>query len=374
MNHPIRRLEVSNLIKKKSKMTVQIKFDNKTEDNYFHLTPTDKQNHILDRIRNLEQTFLRYAQLSYFQPLNYVSENSFYTYGCLTSMNGDVISKENAYFFNVYDNVPVFVKLNLDLVKSFCIYNGLVCMAKVKIYKDNKLQVEELITFSSFERSRTYMKELNLEGVILKGPIESNTLSKIMDKTFNFLIIFGPFIKNDSFDQFIELIENEVIAKNNQIKVVLVPSLKDVAFFNVLPQPPLNLNNDQIICVSNPSIIEINEKIQIALVNYDVFKELNDNCLVHPNKEINFDNLCYYILNQNSFVPVLPSKYPINYQSNLNIDKSINLFITSSDLPFEKSKIESCQCTFINISKDDQYLTIKGNQKIIDVDSVYINK
>lgn len=363
---------------------------------YFHLSNKDKLNYVRYRIKHMRPRFLDILNIKDFMPINFESENSFYTYGMIMSLTGEPLTQattngNNTVFLqNTEDGSIVPIKLNLDQLTEFSLYNGQIVAVKAKNAGNNELIVEKIVSLSAVDIN---LKTKMFSKIIVStGPFTQEKLDKLISFDSEFVILFGPFIINSesnefsSFDIFLDFLSMRV-RRNKYTKVVLVPSLQDDYFMKILPQPEItlksglslnddytktqpeiNLKSDRIIISSNPGYLYLNNNL-FSLVNYDSLTELSENEFVredyNSSKIIPFDRstndrLSYYLIFQGSFLPVFPSKYNVAYGQDFDMDIAPDFFITSSKISCFDTKVGPSVVLNIGDCADDYFILSTG--------------
>ncbi|CAH0519813.1 unnamed protein product [Peronospora belbahrii] len=166
----------------------------------------------------------------------------------------------------------------------------------------------------------------------------NDLLQIVLDQTVDVLILVGPFIDSmhpmfqdglvkydgmmlsfeDTFVFKVMTLLNNVLARDERIQIVIVPSLRDANHLYVYPQHPLNKKKaceafkdpeyaKRIHFMSNPSTFSINE-IVFGISTLDVVVQLSSNELYRaqtrdPNRLL---RLCEQVIDQRSYYPIFP--------------------------------------------------------------------
>ncbi|CAH0477823.1 unnamed protein product [Peronospora belbahrii] len=166
----------------------------------------------------------------------------------------------------------------------------------------------------------------------------NDLLQIVLDQTVDVLILVGPFIDSmhpmfqdglvkydgmmlsfeDTFVFKVMTLLNNVLARDERIQIVIVPSLRDANHLYVYPQHPLNKKKaceafkdpeyaKRVHFMSNPSTFSINE-IVFGISTLDVVVQLSSNELYRaqtrdPNRLL---RLCEQVIDQRSYYPIFP--------------------------------------------------------------------
>ncbi|XP_010415340.1 PREDICTED: DNA polymerase alpha subunit B-like [Camelina sativa] len=158
-------------------------------------------------------------------------------------------------------------------------------------------------------------------------------------KSPQLLVLLGPFvdsehpeIKNGTVDAtFNEIFQVEVLRKlqdytefmGSEVRVVLVPSIRDANHDFIFPQPPFDIHipdlEHQMTSLSNPGTFEANQ-VKVGCCTVDVLKhlsgeEMSKNPIGVPTDRMS--RLASHLLRQRSFYPLYPPPESLPYDSSL---------------------------------------------------------
>lgn len=339
---------------------------------YFHLKPKDKYVYVSARLEHMKQPFLDLLGIKEFHPVDTRSQDSFYTYGIISSINGDKIANE-CYLFNTSDGSRISPRLDLDSLDGYSIFNGQVVAIKGTNVDGSLISVERLyglpiINVNTAQRIQTSVS-------VLKGPFSPGDVADMADHECSCLILLGPFCSFDGhafsyFEQFVGCLE-ESIKTCAHLKVVLVPSADDYCSVSIFPQPAHKIANDRIVALPNPSCFYINNHM-VTISNFDGYADLcSEEVFKKPTDSSGFllnadktTRLSYHLVFQRSFVPVLSSKSGVAYGSWLNMSIAPDLYIICSKASSFRREVgpttvlnmgESKRCTILSQESRAKY-------------------
>lgn len=325
---------------------------------YFHFSSQQKHLYVTDRLRFMKPQFLKILGLNEFDPINHQSVTSFYTFGMISSLNGDQI-RDSCYFFNTIDQSSVPVKLNLSITGGFSMFNGQIVAIKGKNPSGKEIIVEKVFYAPDLEYKNFSKGELHVD--VLKGPFSRSMLENSFFESNQILFFLGPFcnFKPDGFstlDEFIECVKNKLF-KLSQAKAFLIPSEEDYFSISVFPQPRISAKttDPRITLLSNPALLSINGHY-IVVSNFDSILDL---CAeeVYKNFSGSNDPLCtddkftriaQHLVFQRTFCPILNSKSNVSYGTWLNMENTPDIYILNSKM--KQFNVEVEKTTVVNVS------------------------
>ncbi|KAG7586165.1 DNA polymerase alpha/epsilon subunit B [Arabidopsis thaliana x Arabidopsis arenosa] len=153
------------------------------------------------------------------------------------------------------------------------------------------------------------------------------------------LVLLGPFvdsehpeIKKGAVDAtFSEIFQVEVLRKlqdyvefmGSEVRVVLVPSIRDANHDFIFPQPPFDIHipdlEHQMTSLSNPGTFEANQ-VKVGCCTVDVLKQLSGEEMSKNPSGVPTDRmsrLASHLLRQRSFYPLYPPPESLPYDSSL---------------------------------------------------------
>lgn len=168
------------------------------------------------------------------------------------------------------------------------------------------------------------------------------------------------FLNDFIFPKFARLLEN------TSIQVILVPSLNDISFDRVYPQPDFNQaikkglkNNENFHCFSNPCMFSIND-VKIGISTNDILSDLIPASL-KKSDQVSVSGMCKaaeQLILQHSFYPL----YPGGKDSAIELTKINELTMTSQpDLLLLSSKLNKMVYHFNGSLIINSSSLVKGN-------------
>ncbi|KAL1216416.1 hypothetical protein V5N11_026347 [Cardamine amara subsp. amara] len=153
------------------------------------------------------------------------------------------------------------------------------------------------------------------------------------------LVLLGPFvdsehpeIKKGTVDAtFDEIFQVEILRKlqdyvefmGSEVRVVLVPSIRDANHDFIFPQPPFDIHipdpEHQMTSLSNPGTFEANQ-VKVGCCTVDVLKQLSGEEMSRNPSGVQIDRmsrLASHLLRQRSFYPLYPPPESLPYDSSL---------------------------------------------------------
>lgn len=397
------------LFKKIKKSTKKCTLQTVKSENplYFHLKPTDKQIYVQSRLIQLKPRFLEFLKIAEFSPINHRSLKSFYTFGMISTANGSKIETDSSvYIFNTIDDSNIPVQLDFSGLDSYSIFNGQIVAIKGTNSRGDSILVEKIYNSPSLVEYKGDKNDINF--IVSKGPYSLEILNNIFKNEADPYILLGPFNKDNkdsynsnikdnnnsnnkdsydsnsnnikdnnnsnvnsnsnnkdsynsnsnnkdnnnisdyfkSFSDFIDSL-NFILSKNPLIRIAIVPSLEDSCSVQIFPQPKINLENDRIISLDNPSYLLINDHL-VLISNFDSFIDLSYEEYFRYNNNNDFNNIsssddnilqkdkiqriAHHIVFQQSHCPVLNPKSPVSFGKWLGFNFSPDLYVISSKM------------------------------------------
>jgi len=332
----------SRIMKKitKNAPKTNISIINQKEAQYFYLTANYKHSYITSRLKYMLVPFLEMLEIENFKQVNFQSTASFMTYGMISSYNGEQI-RDKCYIFNTIDQSNVPVKLNLESIEGFSIYNGQIVAIKGKNPSGNEIVVEKIYCLPVLNYKKPPNETMNL--TVLKGPFSQATVESMFETNGEVLFLLGPFCdfsQNgfDSIRQFVDYVELK-LSKFPLSKAFIVPSEEDYFTISVFPQPKPDIGHSRVLSLPNPASLYLNGHL-ILISNFDSILDLCSEELYKPssNPDDPFSSvdkmtrISYHMIFQKSLAPVLYSKSCVSYGDWLNIDIAPHLYILSSKM------------------------------------------
>lgn len=319
----------------KNQMKHKIELINHQSANYFYLNSKDKYEYMKNRLIFMKKHFLDVLNMEDFVSINFQSTKSFYTYGFISTLNGDKIEND-VYLFNTIDQSNNPIKLNLSNCPGYSLFNGQVLALRGKNGTGEEINVEKIYCFPSLSYSKFSKEPLLLR--IFKGPFTVQDINVLMSKDQGVIILMGPFIDYENSDVDIEKIKNNIeikLEKLPNVSVIMVPSSEDCIC--VYPQPSLKINSSRILSVSNPCFLNINSHY-ICINNFDSILDLSYEEFFKDSKDKKdllatsdkLERLSAHLIFQQNLVPILNSKSSVAYGNWLNVDVPPHILITSS--------------------------------------------
>ncbi|AFM99202.1 DNA polymerase alpha subunit B [Encephalitozoon hellem ATCC 50504] len=332
----------------------------------FYLKKKDKYEYVRYRLASMRPYFLELLGVESFEPVNHVSSTSFYTYGIVMNPFGHKLDPKNVFIASSIDGSnDVVVRLNLEYLQRYSVFPGQVVAIKGKNGTGSEITVEAIycipvVDVNSAEPSE---KERHAQPFIsaFSGPYgagpEFGILDRILAEDADVLILTGPFIdpvEGGVSESPYSMMEGafipkirEWLSKGPERKVVLVPSTSDVISLNVFPQGPIDLNDERIICVSNPCSFFLNGFL-VAVSSLDTALEISSEECFYDSKLDYGEDVCgkllfgndrlerisYHLVFQRTFLPVFPSMNIVSYSvpESMSMDTAPDIYIIVSRL------------------------------------------
>jgi hypothetical protein len=241
------------------------------------------------------------------------------------------------------------VQLNLDYIQEYFLFPGQI--VPVTGTSDGEVFYAQQIhkfPYSMMERDRSYSwrGEQPIKCAVIRGPfshdgdLEFEPLLKALkhieerQDSIGVAVLIGPFVDADSStmesgeihstllninDGTVRELMTKLIAhiesKLKRIrKIVLIPSLQDIATIDPLPQffDYYRSENSKVIVLSNPCSFRIND-LEIGVLPFDVIRELAKETLFkYPGIVNKIEMALNQVIEQRSFCPIYPSSIPID--------------------------------------------------------------
>ncbi|KAK4786138.1 hypothetical protein SAY86_002827 [Trapa natans] len=284
------------------------------------------------------------------------------------------------------------VRLDLQRLSQFSLFPGQVigiegnnpsghCLIASNIIDSNPLSVPADVNLPSAKRqalekedqlSDPSSSDKELSVIIAAGPFTTTDnlffepltelLSYASRKIPQLLILLGPFVDSEhpairrgaTERSFNEIFHLEILVKirdyveylGDNVRVVLVPSIRDANHDFVFPQPGFDIRssdlNHQITNLTNPGIFEAN-RVKVGCCTVDILKHLcGEEMSKNPSDGIPSDRmsrLAYHVLSQQSFYPLYPpaEDVPLDFSlapDTLNFSLIPDILILPSDMKY----------------------------------------
>ncbi|AFN83912.1 DNA polymerase alpha-primase complex subunit B [Encephalitozoon romaleae SJ-2008] len=345
-----------------------IRIKHKPRISNFYLKKKDKYEYVRHRLATMEPYFLELLGIGSFEPVNYVSDTSFYTYGIIMNPFGYKLDSKNIFIASSIDGSnDVIVKLNLEHLQRYSVFPGQIVAIKGKNGTGREITVEALhcIPVVDINSAETPSEERYVQPTIsaFSGPYgigpEFSILDRVLIEDVDVLILVGPFIdplQNDTSESPGSMMERvfipklkEWLSRRSDSKVILVPSTNDMACLNVFPQGPIDISDERIVCVSNPCEFFLNEFL-IAISSLDTALEISSEECFYDSKSENEKDACgkllfgndrlerisYHLIFQRTFLPVFPSMNVVSYSvpESISMDTAPDIYIIVSKLKY----------------------------------------
>ncbi|CAD8050771.1 unnamed protein product [Paramecium primaurelia] len=400
------------------KITIKYEYDKYELRNMLCSTLEKKQVSITQRIQKFEDEYKQWEKLNQKEPepnvyfgrilkFEKVFENQSDTQSTQKLSN----SKQALYLDFKEDQIPK--KLNLSNIENegAYLYPGKIVGVVINQSTDKELEVNKFLQVypedmsiqvepSNFKNYQLQQRQDSIVMVIAAGPFEKegkfgykglfNLVEKIKKKQIScdILMLLGPILDvqnqenldkyNFEYEEFLELILQAIIEELPKVQVIVVNSTKEINTFHPVPQPPLNIKVEQqkkkvqvenLMFVGNPCILQI-EDMTIGIINEEVISEINSGSEKIGVQKLNkIESALKQIIEQKSFVPINPTKFPcdLSKQEFLDFDQCPDVIITPSHFTQSAKLID--QTVFINpqfFQPAQQYaiLTFNGNNEL----------
>ena len=209
----------------------------------------------------------------------------------------------------------------------------------------------------------------------------------------NYLSISGeiyPVIDNDLFGGFLNIRDGKIVFYNimteSQVEIenaILVESLikegnyildnQNYIIFNGLDnmQILVNINNNEIITLSNVIIYQNGMKSYLNENNYYSLYDSSDNVLLKDFKNLNYDNGYYIVLNKNNKIEIYDEKLNKIIKLKYGIDDLDYLKISKRNKGFNIYNTKNSEILFVD---KDKIIKKESVDKIIDINNNFIKK
>uniref|UniRef100_A0A1J3JR56 DNA polymerase alpha subunit B n=1 Tax=Noccaea caerulescens TaxID=107243 RepID=A0A1J3JR56_NOCCA len=286
----------------------------------------DGEGHLNDKSILLQSSAMRTSGQRVPLDLNRLNQFSIFP-GQIVGVEGQNPSGHYLTASKLLDSVPLTVTADVDLPPA----------------KKQNLDQEVLaVADESREKSE-------VSFVIASGPFTTSDnlmfeplnelLAYVKRKPPQLLVLLGPFvdsehpeIKKGAVDAtFDEIFQIEVIRKlqdyvefmGSEVRVVLVPSIRDANHDFIFPQPPFDIRipdlEHQMTSLSNPGTFEANQ-VKVGCCTVDVLKHLSGEEMSKNPSGVPIDRmsrLASHLLRQQSFYPLYPPPESLPYDSSL---------------------------------------------------------
>ncbi|ADM12428.1 DNA polymerase alpha-primase complex subunit B [Encephalitozoon intestinalis ATCC 50506] len=332
----------------------------------FYLKKGDKYEYVAYRLTSMKPYFLELLGIEDFSPVNSISSTSFYTYGIIMNPFGHKLDSQNTFIAsNIDGSNDVVVKLNLSHLRRYSVFPGQIVAVKGKNITGGEITVETLhcipVVDINEEKDGKEEKHNQPSIVAFSGPYgfasEFDVLDRILMEEADVLILVGPFISSahGSEDHSpASMMEKEFVPRIRRwlnerpgSKVVLVPSVNDITCLGVFPQGPIDIDEERIVCTSNPCEFFLNEFL-VCVSSLDTPLEISSEECFHDSGLESEDDACgnllfggdrlkriaYHLIFQRTFLPVFPSRNVVSYSvpENMSMDTAPDIYIVVSRL------------------------------------------
>ncbi|ORD94528.1 DPOA2 [Enterospora canceri] len=347
----------------KNKTKAEIRILPRDEVEYFYMDKHDKMNYTRSRLSQMECDFLDVAGINEFvyDFSDRMNESEFITFGCITSATGGTLEKNDIHFQTARDMNTLY-KLDLSILPEYSVFNGQMAAIRCKMTEPDTFSVSKLMILPIFEKFEESKGDLDL--VVAKGPFSEEFIEKLVDLNTQIVVLLGPLSREfRPFQEFTEML-TEKLRKNMHTRMLLVPSAEDMEFVPTFPQYSMETGSDRVLCLTNPAEVVVNGHL-LALNNFDALFDLSTNecCHIPSNpthgmfKGDRLKRLCFHLIFQHSYAPVMPSQFPICYCSALQMPVCPDLYITSSHYGAFDRPVGPCNV--INTGKESSsYYTV----------------
>ncbi|EEC69071.1 hypothetical protein OsI_37935 [Oryza sativa Indica Group] len=254
-----------------------------------------------------------------------------------------VVSKLN-------DSIPNFVDAQLPRAKKQAVdsegnqSSDVVSRVLSSVIAAGPYTTSDNLLFEPLQELISYASRKQPQLLILMGPFIDSDHPEIkkgaVDQSFQDIFLFEILRKLQDFTQYL----------GHNVRVILIPSVRDAHHDFVFPQPAFDLNlpediTHQITCLANPSLFSCNE-IHFGCCTMDILKHLSGEEISRkPPGEKHGDRIgriCTHILKQQSYYPLYPppAGVPLDFSlanGALEIASAPDVLLLPSDLaPFVK--------------------------------------
>ncbi|EPR79926.1 DNA polymerase alpha-primase complex polymerase-associated subunit B [Spraguea lophii 42_110] len=324
-------------LKKNSKNISIEKYISDIQDKVFYIQENDKSTYYKNRIKSLEEGYKELLEIKEFKPINYVSNQLFYTIG--------MIIIENKIVYLLDDNNQT-IKLNTSYTK-YSLFSGQVVALKGKNLEGLEIIVDEFYTKPVLDTNFSENK-IDFDIKIASGPYYNNNLEplmKVLEEKKDIIILLGPFITakdmeeisdpTEGFKRILDMLQ-KYQRSNISSKIILILSTEDIFTDLLYPQNSYDINSDRIYSFSNPSQFFISDflfSVTTKDLLLNLYSKEQQNINSEPKERV-ANNLVF----QNSFYPTITDDVvDYNLLSSYLTDTAPNFYIISSKFkPFFK--------------------------------------
>ncbi|CAK65748.1 unnamed protein product (macronuclear) [Paramecium tetraurelia] len=401
------------------KIAIKYEYDINQLKELFCSTFEKKRESITQRIQKLEADYKQWERLNQREPEPNICFGRILKIEVPTDQTQSdtqstqkLLKSDKSFFLDFKDDQKP-KSLNLQSIENegAYLYPGKIVGVVISQSTDQELEVRRFLSIypddqaiqeepSNFKNYQAQQRSDSIVMVIAAGPFEKEDkfgykglfalVEKIKKKQIScdILMLLGPIldIKNQEnldkynyeYEEFFEIILQAIMEEIPRVQVIVVNSTKEITSFHPVPQPPINIKVEQqkkkvqvdnLMFVGNPCILQV-EDMTIGIINEEVVSEINSASEKIGVQKLNkIEAALKQIIEQRSFVPINPTKFPcdLTKQEFLDFDQCPDVIITPSHFTQSAKLID--QTVFINpqfFQPAQQYaiLTFNGNNEL----------
>ncbi|RZC36529.1 vacuolar protein sorting-associated protein 11 -like, partial [Asbolus verrucosus] len=264
-------------------------------------------------------------------------------------------------------------ELNVNYINKLALFNGKIVVVKGYNMKDFFVAREIYSGAPLLLPEQPVQIQETLQIVVAAGPFTfannllyeplEDLLKYVVEFKPNLLLLLGPFIEathniletvNESYDLFFESIVEGIMEKlkGSGVKVIIVPSHKDVHNHVIFPSPSFKTrkNYENLICAPNPCILDI-DGLVIGASSMDILSHISKAEMFRDYHQKGtsdkVSHLVSHLFDQRSFYPLHPPDPDVRVDYQLlekygMLENSPHLMFLVSDFDHFAKKIQDC--------------------------------
>ncbi|EEQ82664.1 hypothetical protein NCER_100595 [Vairimorpha ceranae BRL01] len=292
----------------KKKTPLKITYERPKKNQYFYIKKMDRYLYIKSRIQENKKYFLEILNKE-FKPVTFQSESSYFTYGVIF-----ITPEKDIYIYNndnESNDTPI--KLNLNYCKRFSLFHGQLVVLKGKNLGDNEFLVSEIHCLPILDHGDSN-KDLKCKIKVIQN------INEKIDYDADVVIFIGCKVPEDI-----------ISSKSRLTHFIHVPTMEDFECVEVYPMNSRTIDGQIHISLNNPCQFKLEDKLfcvnTLQVLDLLCDKEIcknegsskNDICGDLLFSKDKLERLCYHLIFQRSFLPMLNVKNVCYNVENLNM-------------------------------------------------------